>query len=521
MANRGNPYGGTPGVRIVDLRNKPGGVNASHLGGGYGGPSQASYELTELRARVHTYEAELERLATEAMGVATIVEIRRAESDDADARMTISLGPGGVVDVVACPGARVGDRVLVTRNTMQAVEVVRDDVPAGVVVSVDRQDGVIVQAEVQGMARAFRAAPGKAYGKGERAIVDHGMTFVIGTLGMPPQQFSFSPKVRVAWDDVGGQAEAKAALREAIELPFAHPELFADYGKQPSAGVMLSGASGTGKTLLAKAAATAIAKAHGKSAADGFAYVKGPELLHPYIGKSEAAIRQVFAAAREHKARHGYPAVIFLDECDALLGVRDHTSKISMNATTVPQFLAEMDGLDDKAAILILATNRPDMIDPAVTRDGRIDRRVRVGRPSKHDAAQIFAIHLRRRPVADLDRGDADYQRDLDRVADGSVADLWADRHVVRTVAMPDGARAFCLRDFVSGAMIAGIVEQASTFAMQRDLTAGVRAPSGIGHDDLARAIERTVASLRDTNHSEVVLEALREAGQGGQGESP
>lgn len=466
---------------------------------GYGGgmPRPRS-ELELAREELAHYRSQIEDLKDEPLPTATVVEIRKR--DDGSHRMLIAIGPGNALDINWIEGASVGDRVRCNRQTMQAIDVLRDAVPTGTIVTAQRQNGGpggLVEAETLGMLRAFRA-DGFTIAKGERVIVDPSMTFVIGTLGMPPAAFSFSPKVSVSWDDVGGHAEAKAALREAIELPFSHKKLFAAYGKRPVRGVMLSGPSGCGKTLLAKAAATSIAKAHGKLAADGFVYVKGPELINPYIGKSEQAIRGLFEAARTHYAEHGYPAVIFLDECDALLGARDRGMNISINATTVPQFLAEMDGMDDHATMLILATNRPDMLDPAITREGRIDRRVKVGRPNLDDACAILEIHLRDRPMT-CTMADA---------AMNCAIKIYDDARIVREL---EPGRVLRLRDFVSGAMIAGIVEQASTAAMMRDIDGSISKASGISLDDLRWSVDRAAAALANVNHAEAIKEHLEQ----------
>lgn len=494
-----------------------------------GSYARARDEITEVREHAARLEDHLSQLREEPLLVATIVEIRPDHDDPTSGRMLASLGPGNAIDIAIIEGVAVGARVRLNRNTMQALDMIdggtstelgsAGDVPAGTIVTVTRYDERlgIVEAETMGALRAFRSGLG-GLRKGERVVIDPSMTFVIGTLGMPPQTYAHAAKIKVEWNDIGGQADAKAALREAIELPFSHPELFKAYGKRTVAGVLLSGPAGTGKTLIGKASATAIARAHGKDSADagGFVYVKGPELLNAYIGRTEESIRRIFAAARDHKAAHGYPAVIFLDECDALLGARDQGRNLSMNATTVPQFLAEMDGLDDKAAILILATNRPDMLDSAVLREGRVDRRVRVGRPSQADAEQIFRIHLRGRPI---NYGHDDPQYTFDHMVSAFAFELFNDARVIREGG--GGLPTIHLRDFASGAMIAGVVEQASTRAMERDIAAGATAAGGISFDDLSWAIDRIAAQLAHTNHTDVIREILKRVPQPKETECP
>ena len=453
----------------------------------------------EMRAELEAMRRHVEEIKDEPLLVAQVVEVRAS-------RMLVSMGQQ-VIDINHIAGAVVGSRVRLHRQTTQALDVIDLDtesevqpaVPTGSIVTVMRCEGGVVEAELMNVLRSFRSPIDVTFAKGERVVVDPSLTYVIGSLGMPPQTFAHAPTISVAWSDIGGQEHAKAALREALELPFSHPQLFAAYGKKNVAGVLLEGPSGVGKTLIAKAAATAIAKAHGQKsvAAGGFVYVKGPELLNAYIGRTEEAIRRLFSSARDHKKQHGYPAVIFLDECDAILGVRDHTSKLSINATTVPQFLAEMDGLDDRATMLILATNRADMIDPAVTREGRIDRRVHVGRPSKDDAAAIAAIHLRERPLAGISIGD---------MAVYVAEEIFDCAHIVERI---DDTHALMLSNFASGAMIAGIIEQATTAAMMRDIGASAAQPSGITTIDIDWSVDQTIGALAHTNRNEVIQELI------------
>lgn len=433
--------------------------------------------------------------------LATVVELM------SNGHMLITIGPIAPMEVDQLPDVKVGDRVFLNRQTMQPEEILRDEIPAGSIVSVLRVHKTLIEATFLEQLKTFRSTAFPHLKVGERVVIDPSMGFVIGTMGMPPQKHARPPAIRVSWDDIGGQDEAKDALREAIELPFAHPELFKHYGMKMSKGALLWGPPGTGKTLIAKAAATSLARAHGKAATDGFIYIKGPELLNAYIGKSEENVRSLFASAREHKAKHGYPALIFVDECDALLGSRDRSPHTSLNATIVPQFLAEMDGLDDHAAMFILATNRPDMLDPAVVRDGRIDRRVRIGRPTPIEARAIFGIHLRGRPLVGA----------LEAVIDAGVTEIYADHRRVRelgdaSAAMPlDPIR---LRDLVSGAMIAGVVERAAQAAMRRDIATGSGKPSGITGADIAVAIDRAQHALRDAD----VIEAVRELDEAARG---
>jgi len=234
---------------------------------------------------------------------------------------------------------------------------------------------------------------------GDRVALDRNISVIIRNMGkeQPSYTSTYEP---LAWDDIGGHTAAKEELISAIELPAKHPELFKMYGDVVPKGILLYGPPGCGKTLLGRGAATSLGKTHGASDNKGFFYLKGPELLDKYIGNSEASIRQIFTYARDHRKREGYPAIIFIDEAEALLATRGSRKSSDIDSTIIPTFLSEMDGFDPSSALIILATNLPDSLDPAVTREGRVDRKILVGPPDKDTAELIGNIHLKSMPVA-------------------------------------------------------------------------------------------------------------------------
>jgi transitional endoplasmic reticulum ATPase len=192
----------------------------------------------------------------------------------------------------------------------------------------------------------------------------------------------------VSWDDVGGLEAVKQELREAIDWPIQHADLFRQARLRPTKGVLLHGPPGTGKTLLAKAAAT-------QSGAN-FISVKGPELLSKYVGDSEKGIREVF-----RKARQASPCIIFFDEIDALAPCRSGASGHQVAERVVAQLLAEMDGIEELAGVFVLAaTNRADMLDPALLRPGRFDRVIAIAAPTDEERLAILRVHARGRPFA-------------------------------------------------------------------------------------------------------------------------
>jgi ATP-dependent 26S proteasome regulatory subunit len=301
---------------------------------------------------------------------------------------------------------------------------------------------------------------------GDRVILDYYGLIVQRNLGSHDASHALVEDTKVTWDDVGGQEEAKRALQEAIVEPVTKKKIYERFGMRSSKGVLLHGASGTGKTMLAKAAATALAELYGKeSRSSGFIYVKGPELLNKWLGETEANIRRIFASAREHKEKHGYPAIVFIDEADALLGRRGSMGPgyEGMERTLVPQFLAEMDGMTSSGAFVLLATNRPDILDPAVVRDGRIDRKVHVSRPSQKDAAAIFERLLRdKHPVTGMTG------EDCARALFNPMRVLWKVKIKANSEGLTREA-SFTLADLASGAMVAGIVGRATQRAIRAE----------------------------------------------------
>lgn len=332
----------------------------------------------------------------------------------------------------------------------------------------------------------------KKLAKGDKIVLDHTTSIILSNLGKEDNTFILDQGFKgVEWDDIGGLEHAKAELIEAIETPFKNPDIFKFYNKRPPKGVLLHGPPGCGKTMLGKATAASIAKTFKQVNKQGFIYVKGPEILNRYVGVTEAIIRQLFGRCQQFKEENGFPAVLFIDEADAILNKRGSRTSSDIDRTIVPMFLAEMDGLAESGAIVMLVTNRPDTLDPAVVREGRIDIKIRVGRPTMENAACIFKLYLDKVPLAKgLDQRKLSFQ---------STEAIFAEEHVIYHIDTKEGTRNLLLGHIISGSMIASVVDKATSLALRRDLDTNSR--RGITHDDIMVSIKDTVCQNRATDH--------------------
>jgi len=308
---------------------------------------------------------------------------------------------------------------------------------------------------------------------------------------------------------IGGLSVQIEEIRDAVELPFLYPELFREHRLSPPKGILLYGPPGCGKTLIAKAVAHAIAEKvgqkHGnvgdKQLRSFFLHIKGPELLNKYVGESERKIREIFQKAKE-KADKGVPVIIFFDEMDSLFRTRGAGISSDIESTIVPQFLAEIDGVERLTNVIVIgATNRQDLIDPAVLRPGRLDVKIRVDRPNESAAREIFAKYL----TADLPLHREEFEREdepaesaVRRVIDQVVDEMYATSQENRflEVTYASGEREICyFKDFASGAMIEGIVSRAKKYAIKRAIDSGEK---GIRLDDLRHAIRQEYQENED-----------------------
>lgn len=329
--------------------------------------------------------------------------------------------------------------------------------------------------------------------KGCRVILDESGTIIMKNLGKMQGQYVFSASTGVSWDDIGGLEDVKQEMAEAIENPIKYAELYSAYGRKPTKGILLWGPPGNGKTMIGKAVATSIAKLY-NTTESGFIYIKGPEILNMYVGASEERIRSIFASAREFKKKTNCPAIIFIDEAEAILSKRGSGKSSDVDKTIVPQFLTEMDGLDESSAIVILTTNRPDMLDSAIIREGRIDKKIKVPRPTQQSVEMIFNLNLRKVPCV----------IDSKKIAK-SAAQLVFDKDLcLYDISLKSGNKMqFCMLHIINGAMIAAIVNEAITAAINRDLAGNKKKPTGVTLDDLHDSIMKSFRQNSRMNHEQ------------------
>jgi proteasome-associated ATPase len=448
------------------------------------------YALRELREEVVQLGERVEKLTRPPSPYGIVVGRNPDEFFDVlvnGRKLRVSVG--GNID---CDTIELGSEVLLN-DSMSIVEARRPE-HAGDVVTLTKvlEDGIRAIVTFRGdderVCELSDTLRGANLRSGDLLRLDSRSNLLLERLLQPEVEHLLLEHVpNVTFGDIGGLDDQIEKIRDAVELPFLHADLFAEYQLPAPKGILLYGPPGCGKTLIAKAVANSLAQRVAAKTGDDkgrsyFINIKGPELLNKYVGETERQIRLVFQRARE-KSEEGWPVIIFFDEMDSMFRTRGTGVSSDMESTIVPQLLAEIDGADKIQNVIIIgATNREDLIDPAILRPGRLDVKIRVDRPNRNAAQQILLRYL----SDDLPFGDGCQIADIvDLAIDRIFAENAENRFLEITYQNGEKEELF-YKDFLSGAMLENIVRRAKKKAIKRRIEGG---DGGIITSDLISSV--------------------------------
>jgi len=435
------------------------------------------YALRELREEVVQLGERVEKLTRPPSPYGIVVG--RNPDDYFDVLVNgrkLRVSVGGNID---CDTIELGSEVLLN-DSMSIVEA-RHPEHAGDVVTLTKvlEDGIRAIVSFRGdderVCELSDSLRGANLRSGDLLRLDSRSNLLLERLLQPEVEHLLLEHVpNVTFADIGGLDDQIEKIRDAVELPFLHADLFAEYQLPAPKGILLYGPPGCGKTLIAKAVANSLAqrvaaKTGNDKGRSYFINIKGPELLNKYVGETERQIRLVFQRARE-KSEEGWPVIIFFDEMDSMFRTRGTGVSSDMESTIVPQLLAEIDGADKLQNVIIIgATNREDLIDPAILRPGRLDVKIRVDRPNRNAAQQILLRYL----SDDLPFGEGCQITDIvDLAIDRIFAEIADNRFLEITYQNGEKEELF-YKDFLSGAMLENIVRRAKKKAIKRRIDGG------------------------------------------------
>ncbi len=469
-----------------------------------------TYTLREARDHIAELRQEVEKLTQPPSAYGTLL----GRNDDG----TVDVFSGGRKMRVALHPALEGDELArgqeVVLNESLNVVLTRGAEVSGEVITLKEmlEDGrramVVGRADEERVVELADHLLGEKLRAGDTMLMDPRTGLLLEKLPRPEVEELILEEVPdVSYEDVGGLDSQIEQITDAVELPFLHQELFAEHKLPAPKGILLYGPPGCGKTLIAKAVANSLAKkvsevTGNKAARSYFLNIKGPELLNKYVGETERQIRLVFQRARE-KSEEGVPVIVFFDEMDSLFRTRGTGISSDMEATIVPQLLAEIDGVETlKNVIVIGASNREDLIDPAILRPGRLDVKIKIERPDEGAARQIFSRYLT--PDLPLDEaevkslGGGDRAKAVEVMIEGTVAamyDTGLDNRFLEVTYQNGDKEVLFYKDFSSGAMIENIVRRAKKLAIKRTIAGQGR---GIRASDLLESIKQEYKEHED-----------------------
>jgi proteasome-associated ATPase len=436
--------------------------------------------LREARDQIMTLKEEVDRLAQPPAGFGTFLS--RNEDDSIDVftggrKLRVNVSPSVDLDSL-----QKGQEVMLNEalNVVAALEF--EQVGEVVMLKEVLADGdrvlVIANADEERVVRIAGPLRGLTLRAGDSLLLDARSGYVYEKVPKSEvEELVLEEVPDIDYDDIGGLFTQIETIRDAVELPYLHPELFIEHELKPPKGVLLYGPPGCGKTLIAKAVANSLAKkVAAKTGQEGKSYflnIKGPELLNKYVGETERHIRLVFQRARE-KASEGTPVIVFFDEMDSLFRTRGSGVSSDVENTIVPQLLSEIDGVETLENVLVIgASNREDMIDPAILRPGRLDVKIKIERPDAESARDIFSKYLTATlplHADDLGEFNGDKHACVAAMIQTTVERMYTETEENRflEVTYANGDKeVLYFKDFNSGAMIQNIVDRAKKMAIK------------------------------------------------------